>query len=235
MSEWKAKRFWTDVSVDQAAEGWQVLLDGRPVRTPAKAPLVLPTQPLADLVAAEWAEQIETIEPDQMPATRMANSAIDKVGPQRAEVIEVVHAYGETDLVCYRADAPPELRRLQTEGWDPIIDWAADTFGARLVPATGLMAIAQDDTALARLKAELDHLSAFQLAAMHDLVALTGSLLLGLSIGRGAIAPAQAWALSRIDEEWQIAQWGRDEEADTLVQKRFQDFIDAESFFRAAG
>jgi len=232
MSEWKSRKFWTDVSVDKADDGWCVLLDGRPIRTPFKSALLLPTEPLARMVAEEWAAQDDDIRPDRMPATRMANSAIDKVGPQWDGVVDVVAAYGETDLLCYRAEGPRLLVERQAREWDPVLDWARTRFDAHLAVATGIIPVDQDPAALARLRAELDALDAFRLTAMHDLVSLTGSLVLGLAVAHDALAPDRAWDLSRIDEEWQIEQWGRDDEAEATAALKRQDFLRAKIFWR---
>ena len=234
MTEWKSRKFWTDVTIDREDAGWCVLLDGRPIRTPFKSALYLPTEPLALMVAAEWAAQDDTIRPDTMPATRMANSAIDKVGPQWDGVVDVIAAYGETDLLCYRAEAPDLLVARQAHNWDPLLDWAADRFGARLRVASGVIPVAQDAGSLTRLRAELDSLDAFGLTAMHDLVSLTGSLVLGLAVAHEHVPPERAWDLSRIDEEWQISQWGRDEEADAAAERKRLAFLEADMFMRAA-
>jgi hypothetical protein len=151
MTGWKAKRFWKDATVVQDASGWHVLLDGRPVRTPAKAAMDLPTEEMASAIAGEWAAQGEEIDPLSMPVTRSANSAIDRVATQHREVAEMLAAYAETDLLCHRADGPERLCDLQAEAWDPILDWAAERFGARLVPTTGILPSVQPEPALRRL------------------------------------------------------------------------------------
>lgn len=234
MTEWKSRKFWTDVSVDKVEQGWCVLLDGRPIKTPSKSPLHLPTEPLARMVAEEWAAQQDQIRPETMPATRRANSAIDKVGPRWNDVVDVVAAYGETDLLCYRAEGPELLVARQAREWDPMLDWAADTFGVRLAVVAGVIPVPQEARALARLRAELDAMDEFGLTAMHDLVSLTGSLVLGLAVAKDALRPEQAWTLSRIDEEWQISQWGRDEEAEAAAETKRLAFLEADTFMRAA-
>lgn len=234
MTEWKAKRFWKDVSVREADGGFDVALDTRPVRTPAKVPLVLPTRAMADAVAAEWAAQQDGIDPTTMPATRAANAAIDKVAPQFDEVAAMLSAYGDSDLLCYRADEPQELVARQAEGWDPLLDWADDTYGARLVPRAGVMHVPQDGDALARLDAQVRRLSPFQVAGFHDLVSLSGSLILALAATRDH-RPAEAlWALSRIDEEWQAEQWGHDEEAEDAARIKRNSFLEAKRFYDLA-
>lgn len=238
MSTWKPKRFWTETAVTETEGGYTIALDGRPVRTPAKAPLVLPTRALADAVAAEWAAQVDEVRPETMPLTRTANSAIDKVAAQHDEVASLVAAYGETDLLCYRAEAPRELVDRQAAAWDPILDWASDTLGARLVTVSGVIPTAQDHRALDRLAARVKDFDAFQLAAFHDLVSLTGSLVLALAATESVRDAEVIWEHSRIDESWQIERWGEDEEAAEHTALKKQAFLDALRFFsllRGAG
>ena len=235
MSEWAMKRFWTDVSVEAAEDGHRVTLDGRRVKTPAKSELVLPTLAMAEAVAEEWAAQDGKVDPLSLPCTRSANSAIDRVTPQHAEVAEMLAAYGDSDLLCYRADAPEELVARQAERWDPALDWAAETLGARLEPRTGVMHAAQSDAALRALGARVHELGAFHLAAFHDLVGLTGSLVLGFAAASGWRDAEEIWALSRLDEDWQAEQWGGDEEAAELAALKRREFQHACRFFALAG
>ena len=231
MTEWKAKRFWTKADVAQTGEGWEVRLDDRPLKTPLKSDLVVPTEALARAMAAEWEAQEEEIKPLTMPVTRTANSAIEKVATQFDAVAEMLADYGETDLICYRAEAPEGLIAAQSEGWDPLLLWAKSALGAELKPATGVMFEAQDQRALDRLTAQVKVFSPFQLAAFHDLVTLSGSLILAFAVTEGVRTPEEAWALSRIDEEWQIAEWGRDEEAAASTEARREAFLHAARFF----
>ena len=232
MSEWKAKRFWKQASATQTDGGWQVLLDGRPVRTPAKAALLLPSRALAEAVAAEWDAQEERIDPRAMPATRTANSAIDKLALQREEVAEMLASYGASDMLCYRAETPAELVARQAAEWDPLLDWAETAYGARLRPTAGIMPVTQDAAALERLAAPVREMEPFALAAFHDLVALSGSLVLALAVVADRLDPEEAWRLSRIDEEWQIEQWGEDEEAEAMAQVKRAAFLDAARFWK---
>ena len=230
MTGWTAKRFWTAAEVVPAAGGFEVRLDGRPVRTPGKSPLILPTKTLAEAVAAEWDAQEGTIRPDTMPATRTANSAIEKVAPQMGAVADYLAEYGETDLLCYRAAEPEELVRRQALAWDPWLDWAAEVHGARLVAVTGVMPRAQDPAALAALRRALGRYDAFALAALHDLVTLPGSLILGLAAAEGA-APSEAlWQASRVDEDYQAELWGRDDEAEAAARRKAEAFSNAKRF-----
>ncbi|OWU84009.1 ATPase [Oceanicola sp. 22II-s10i] len=231
MTEWKAKRFWKSAGVVPAGDGFTVELDGRPVRTPGKSPLILPSRAMAELIAAEWDAQDTTIDPNSMPATRAANSAIEKVATQFDAVAEMLAAYGDADLLCYRAEAPHELVQRQAEAWDPLLDWAAEVYGARLEARTGLMHEPQDPEALARLDAEVRRLSSFELTAFHDLVSLSGSLVIGLAAARDHRPADDLWTLSRLDELWQEELWGADEEAAEVAEIKRQAFLNAKQFF----
>jgi chaperone required for assembly of F1-ATPase len=234
MSGWKAKRFWKETAVEPVGGGFTVTLDGRPVRTPAKAPFVLPTRAMAEAAAAEWEAQEGEIRPETMPVTRMANSAIDTVADSHAEVVAIVAAYGETDLTCYRAEAPAELVALQAAGWDPLLDWAEAALDARLRPVAGVMHLTQEAAVLERLAAEVAAFDPFALAAFHDLVALSGSLVIGFAAARGHMEAEALWALSRLDEDWQAEQWGLDEEAAEHAALKRKAFLDAAHIFRLA-
>lgn len=235
MSAWKAKRFWTRAEAAPCEGGFTVRLDGRAVKTPAKAALVVPTMAMAEAIAAEWDAQTGEVKPATMPVTRAANSAIDKITAQRGEVVEIIAAYGATDLLCYRAVAPVALTLRQAEGWDPVLDWADRALGARLVVTAGVVHVAQPSDALARLTARVAGMTEFQLAGLHDLVAISGSLVLALAVTEGRLTEDEAWALSRIDETWQIEQWGADEEAAELEAFRRVAFGEASRFYALCG
>jgi chaperone required for assembly of F1-ATPase len=232
MSDWAARRFWTETTTAETDGGYEVRLDGRRVRTPAKAALILPTPEMAGALAAEWDAQGEKIAPESMPFTRSANAAIDKVAPQRAEVIEMLAAYGDSDLLCYRADAPEELIARQAQQWDPALDWAEADLGARLQPRTGVMHAPQDPAVLARLAAPLHTATDFELAALHDLISLSGSLVLGLAAARGWQTPETIWDVSQLDETWQAEQWGADDEAEAMTALKRAAFLHAARFHR---
>jgi len=231
MSDWQPKRFWKEAKAQACDGGFEVVLDGRSVRTPAKAQLIVPTEGLAAAIAAEWDAQGEKVDPNTMPVTRGANSAIDKLGAQREEVIAMLAEYGDSDLLCYRAAGPAELIKRQADGWDPMLDWAADTYGARLFVGEGVMHVPQTSQAIEKLCAEVAAFDNFALAAVHDLISISGSLVLALAVTRDAISPAQAFAVSRIDEHWQIEQWGEDEEAAAAEQVKLTAFEDAARFY----
>ena len=234
MTDWAARRFWTAAEAVEAEGGHGVALDGRLVRTPARAALVLPSRPLAEAVAGEWRDQPEVIDPAAMPLTRAANTALDRVAPARAEVIGALAEYGETDLLCYRAEGPEALAARQAEAWDPMLDWAAEHLGARLVRAAGVMHVAQPPESVGALRAALEALGPFELTALDDLVTLSGSLVLGLAAERGAAPPDRLWTLSRIDETWQAEQWGEDAEAAALAETRRAAFLRAARFLHLA-
>ena len=230
MSGWKAKRFWQQASVVAEGDGYAVRLDGRAVKTPAKAPLILPTLALAQAVAAEWDAQTGEIKPDSMPVTRSANAANDKVAVQFDEVAALIAAYGETDLLCYRANGPAALVQRQSAAWDPVLDWAANDLAAPLLTGTGVVFVAQPPDSVARLTAFVRGFDCFRLTALHDLVAISGSLVLGLAVAHGRLTPAQAWDASRVDERWQIDQWGGDDEAEQAEAFRRVGFEHAARF-----
>lgn len=232
MSAPRLRRFWQDAAIRAEPGGFAVTLDGRPIRTPARVALVLPTAALAEAVADEWNAQGETVDPQKMPLTRTANSALDTVIPAREAVVDLVAGYGETDLLCYRADGPDALRERQARGWDPLLVWARETFGADLVVTTGVMPAVQPPEAGERLRSAVEALDPFTLAGMHDLVSLSGSLVIGLATLHETERPAELWSLSRIDEAWQAEQWGRDAEAEREAARRRAAFEDAARFCR---
>lgn len=231
MTEWKAKRFWEEASVVEADGGFRVMLDGRGVSTPGKQPLVMPTRAMAEAVAVEWDAQEGEIKPLTMPHTRSANSAIERVDPQLDDVAEMLLGYAETDLLCYRADKPEELTRRQAEAWDPMLDWAAQALEAPLEPRVGVMWVSQPAISIAAFAKTLGRIDPFPMTALHDLVTLTGSLVLGLAVSKQRISAKEAWRLSRIDEDWQIEQWGPDEEAAELAATKEAQLLHAEEFW----
>jgi chaperone required for assembly of F1-ATPase len=170
-----------------------------------------------------------------MPFTRTANSAIDTVTPQFETVAAMLAAYGETDLLCYRATGPAALIDRQAAAWDPLLDWAATALQAPLHATSGVMHIDQPTTSLATLGSAVRALSPFQLAAFHDLVAISGSLVLALAVTRGRLTADQAWTLSRLDEDWQIEEWGTDEEAAEIAALKHGALLQADRFYALCG
>jgi chaperone required for assembly of F1-ATPase len=231
MTAWTAKRFWTAAIAEPCDGGFTVRLDTRPVRTPAKQPLIVPTLALAQAIAAEWEAQTGAIDPATMPFTRWSNSAIDKVAPQFDAVVDIVAAYGASDLLCYRAPGPEALVARQVAAWDPVLHWSATSLAAPMRATTGVIPIAQDTASLAALTARVAAQTPFQLAAFHDLVALSGSLVLALAVTLRHLDAATGWSLSRIDETWQAGQWGTDAEAAERAATKQAAFLLADRFY----
>lgn len=227
MSEWKARRFWKAAGMTPVQDGWQMLLDDRILRTPGKQPMVVPTRALALALAEEWDAQDDGIDPNRMPLTRAANSAIEKVRANFDAVADMLAEYGATDLLSYRATEPEELMRLQAEGWDPLIDWAATALQAPLRITHGVVPVAQEPASLQRLRARIGGLDDFGLTALHDLVTLPGSLILGLAVIEGRLVAEEAFRLSRIDETFQISRWGSDDDAEMAAESRRQAMMTA--------
>lgn len=227
MSEWRVKRFWSEVAASPVEGGLTITLDGRPVRTPAKAALILPTRALAEAIAAEWREVEEEVRPDEMPLCRAANSAIDKVAPAHGAVVAALAAYGESDLLCYRAEGPAGLIAAEAAAWDPWLTWAETALDAPLTPGSGILPVAQPRSSIERLSARLVQMESFKLTAVHDLVTLSGSLVLGLAVADRALDAAEAWSASRVDEEYQAEQWGRDADAEAAADARRRAFLAA--------
>lgn len=235
MSAWAAKRFWKAATAEACEGGFTIRLDTRPVKTPAKQPLILPTLAMAQALAVEWDAQDGIIKPETMPLTRAANSSIDKVVPNFEAVVDELSGYGASDLLCYRAEGPEPLVARQAAGWDPLLAWARDVLHAPLTVTAGVIPVAQPTESVQRLRAHVAAHSAFHLAALHDLVAITGSLVLALAVARGQLTAEEAFGLSRIDETWQAEQWGEDEEAAKAEAVRKAALLDAERFYGLSG
>lgn len=207
------KRFYQEAAAVSDDAGHGVLLDGRPLRTPAKAPLRVPSRPLAAALAGEWAAQQELIRPQAMPLTGMACSAIDYVGPQRRKVVGDLATYAEHDLVCYWAEGQPELAERQQAAWQPLLDWAALTFDAPLTTTRGVVPLAQPPAAVAALGAALGRYDDMTLAALSVAVQAAGSLVIAVALTEGRIEARAAFESSQLDELYQAEKWGEDKEA----------------------
>jgi chaperone required for assembly of F1-ATPase len=208
------KRFYKDVTTDKTEEGYRILLDGRPVRTPGKKLLAVPTQAIADRLKAEWNGQADEIDPARMPVTRLVNTAVDGVAENLDAVFEEIVRFAGTDMLCYRADSPEGLVARQRDGWDPVLRWAADSKGIRFILVEGVMHQEQPAPAIEAFAAALStYRDPLALACVHTVTTLTGSALLGLAFAEGVIDADKAWSLAHVDEDWQIEHWGTDEEA----------------------
>ncbi|QGP79888.1 ATP12 family chaperone protein [Sphingobium sp. CAP-1] len=224
------KRFYTDVTIVETPDGFAIRLDGRPVRTPARAPLALPTLPLAEAIAAEWRAQGETVDPASMPMTGLANAAIDHVAPGRADFAAGVARYAQSDLLCYRADGPDTLVARQAAAWEPLLDWARGRYDIGFAVTQGIIPVPQPDETLARLAAAVVALDPFTLTGLSTLVTLSGSLVCGLALVEGGQDRDAIWQAAEIDEAWQVEQWGEDAEASARAAKRTADFAMAATF-----
>jgi chaperone required for assembly of F1-ATPase len=217
------RRFWKIAAVAEADEAFAVTLDGRVPKTPSGQPLHLPMRSLAEAIAEEWEAQSETIDPFSMPLTRLANVAIDRTPLVREAMAEEVVRYCETDLLCHLADTPQELIDRQNVGWAPVRDWAAGTLGIRLNAVAGVIAAEQPETSLHAARRHAAKLDDFRLTGLAWAVPLFGSALLGLVVEQGELQSEAAFDLSRIDELWQIEQWGEDAEAAEVAARRAED------------
>ncbi len=218
------RRFYAAASAAPVAGGFALRLDGRGARTPVGNRLLFPTLALAELAAQEWAGQGETIDPASMPVTRIANSAIDGVAAAIGETRAGLAAYAETDLLCYRAEAPEELVEAEVAAYDPVLDWARETYGARFILGEGVTHVRQPEPALQAIRTELEGFDEpFALAALHVMTTLTGSILLALAVFRGRLCSGEAWRIAHVDEDFQIRQWGEDDEATARRAARWRE------------
>jgi chaperone required for assembly of F1-ATPase len=214
----------------EAGADRSVLLDGRPVKTPGRAPLVPPTEALAEAIADEWNAQGDTIDPRAMPLTGLANAAIDRIAPDPAAFADGLAAYGESDLLCYRAEGPETLAARQSERWDPILGWAQQRYDVVFELAMGVIHMPQPPETVARLREAVGARGPFQLAGLSPLVTVSGSLIVALALAEGAISLDTAWAAATLDEQWQAEQWGEDAEAAAALAARLRDFAAAARF-----
>jgi chaperone required for assembly of F1-ATPase len=211
------KRFYSQAHVSEAADGgFPLLLDGKPVKTPARRPLAAPTAALAEKIAEEWNAQAALIDPAGMPLTRLANAVIDAVADMPDAVAEEVTKYLGSDLLCYRAAAPEGLVASQIRAWDPVLAWARAATGARFVLAQGVVHVAQPAEAVAAMGAKIPA-DPWRLGAVSTITTLTGSALLALALAEGALDADAVWAAAHVDEDWQRSQWGSD---DTEIERR---------------
>jgi chaperone required for assembly of F1-ATPase len=213
------------------AGGHAVQLDGKPVRTPAGRVLAAPTAALALALAAEWDAQRDVIDPARMPLTRLANAIIDGVSDRPDAVAAEIENYLGSDLVCYRASSPPGLVTRQAQHWDPILAWARDVLGAPLRAEVGVVHIAQDEDALARARATIPR-DPWRLGALSAATTLSGSALVALALARGRLSAEKAWEAAHVDEDWNMAQWGRDALALERRAFRFAEFEAAATVLR---
>jgi chaperone required for assembly of F1-ATPase len=227
------KRFYKQVTASATADGgYTVLLDGKAVKTPKRAILSLPNLPLADAIAEEWRAQDETIDTQTMPLTRLAFVAIDVVTPERELVAQQILNYANSDLLCYRAEEPLELVAQQARIWDPLLDWAAVTYGARLKMGSGIRHVAQPPEAIEGLQQAIARYDEFEIAALHTATTITGSLILALALAEEEVVAEEAFAAATLDESFQAEKWGRDSEAEKRRKHLLAELTAADRFLR---
>ena len=208
------KRFYKHASADRGPEGWMVLLDGKPVRTPARALLTLPVPALAQAIAAEWDGQDQEVRPQTMPLTQLAATAIDRVAPRPGPVVEALIRYADTDLLCYRASDPPELVRRQRAAWQPLLDWAAERFGVSLQVTESVTPLAHPPAVSEALRRRVATFPPLPLTALQLAVGASGSLVVGLALAEGRLNAEQAWQVALVDDLYQVDRWGDDPAAE---------------------
>lgn len=233
MSFTKKRRFWTEVDVAQTKAGFVVRLDGRAVKTPGLTDLTLPTLEAANLVALEWDRVEGELRPADMSATRWANVSIDRVKTEHAQIVTMLVDYGASDLCCYRASHPEALVLLQSEAWDKPLKWVEQHFNAPLLVTRGVSPVAQPKQSCENLRCAVMRLDVFALAAFYDLVQISGSLVLALAVLHREMDAVSAWDASRVDENWQLAQWGEEQEAVESAKKKCASFIFADKLLQS--
>jgi chaperone required for assembly of F1-ATPase len=224
------KRFWKQANAVERDGGWGVELDGKPLRTPARYPLTVPTKALADAIAAEWNGVVDKIDPGAMPLTGLANAAVDRVAPDKEAFAQGIARYAEADLACYRAEEPSALVERQTEPWDALLGWGRRRFDVDFRTTTGIVHVDQPAATIDRLSHAVAALDSCRLAGISPLITIGGSLLAALGVLEGAFTPEQAWEAVTIDERCQLDQWGSDAEAEAALESRRRDFMAAARF-----
>jgi chaperone required for assembly of F1-ATPase len=221
------KRFWTAAKAVERENGWGVELDGKPLRTPARESLIVPTRALAEAIAEEWDTVDGEIDPRAMPLTGLANAAIDRVQPDKEAFAAGLARYAEADLACYRAEGPQGLVDRQAQEWDALLGWGQRRFDVDFETTGGIVHVAQPPATIDRLTHAVSMLDAFRLAGLSPLVTIGGSLLAAFGVLEGAFSPEQAWDAVSVDDRWQLEQWGSDAEAEAALNARRRDFLSA--------
>ncbi len=225
------RRFYKIVATTKGAGGWNVTLDGKLLRSPAKKDFNLPTQALAQGIAAEWDAQLEQIRPNSMPLMQLAATAIDRIGPERARIVADVAGYGGTDLVCYRASQPPALVEREAQAWDPLLDWLRRRYDVSLKATSGIVAVEQPKATMEALTRVVEGHDDFALGCLATMVHAVGSLVIGLAVAEGEITPEQAAHAAQLDELYQAERWGEDKEAVDRRVAQLAELVAARRFF----
>ena len=226
------KRFWEEAAVVEAEGGFGVTLDARALKTPARVALVVPTRTLAEAIATEWAAAGETVDPRAMPFTGLANAAVDRADEQLEAGIT---RYSESDHLCYRAADPEPLVARQSAAWDPLLGWARRRYDVDFATCSGIVHVAQPSETIIKLSHAVTSLDRFRLAALSPLVTIGGSLVAGLAVLEKAFGAEAAWDAVSLDERWQLEQWGKDAEAEAMLEAKRNDFLAAARFLDLLG
>jgi len=229
-SQYLPKRFHKEAVWRAEGQAYSILLDERPVKTPCGNALILPGQELAMEIAQEWQEQGEHIDPETMPLTKLAYTAIDHVAGRKQEIIEDILSFAGSDLLCYRADGPDGLDALQKEHWDPVLDWFAASLNARFTVAVGVVHVGQPEDALSAIRDVLTVYDPFRLAALRNVTTLTGSALLAVALSIRKLSAEEAWRAAHVDEDFQISKWGEDSQAQARRAKRWTEIVASHRF-----
>lgn len=226
------KRFWTEVAVVPEGDGWGIALDGRPVRTPQRAPLAVVSAALAEAIAAEWRDVGETIDPAAMPMTGLANAAIDLATPDLATFAAPIAAYAESDLFCYRDARDAALQAEQAATWNPLLAWAEERYGIEFVLTQGVLPVDQPDATIAALRGAVFAQDRWHITALTPLVTIGGSLVAGLALIEGGFDAALLWKIVSLDDLYQERRWGTDSEAQKARAAHKRDWDNAARFLR---
>jgi chaperone required for assembly of F1-ATPase len=235
MSQKSFAKVYRDVSVAEEDGRWRILLDGKSAKTSAGALLALPSHALAEAIAEEWRGQGARIEPARMKLTGLAGAALNLSPARREEVVVYVLTFGRSDLLCYRAETPPELARRQAEAWDPLLAWLSSTFGAQLRTGEGIAFVEQPPEALGALETILRQAGDFTLAALQVSAALSGSLVLALALAGGRLDARAVFDAAHVDEMFQAEKWGNDAEAEAGRAQRLAELEAVQRFLRLIG
>lgn len=224
------KRIYDQAAAAPSDDGFAIQLDGRTVKTPARNTLTVPSAAVADAIVQEWMAQGEHVDHQTMPMTRFANTALDNVRGREDEIVTEIAAFAGNDLLCYRGETPESLVRVQCEAWDPVLEWAVDSLNARFTLAAGVIHVPQPESAMIATRKAIEAFDAFGLTGLHNMTTLSGSAILALATAHEFIEPQDAWVRAHVDEDWQISQWGPDEEAAERRAFREGEFLSAYRF-----
>ena len=224
------KRFWKEVATSKVKDAFGITLDGKPIKTPTKADLLVPSLALAEAIAKEWNEQGENVVPESMPMFQFSLTALDRVAPQREAIIDEIASYGASDLLCYREAQDHNLKQHQHEIWQPYLAWFEEQFEVSLLVTEGVMPISQSPQALKRMGEIVATYDDFALAGLHSLTTLTGSLVLGMAVAKEYVSAEKVTAAAFLDMRWQQEKWGSDEEAEQVMRARIESLLEAERY-----